>query len=101
MRTEYLRRVKLLRGMHRFLPTLLRQDGARIKEVPVRHRPRTRGQSKYGISNRLWHALADLFAVRWMLKRWVDRRVVEEVTPRRVGPPASADPRNDGSSSGP
>lgn len=97
-RTDFVRRVPMFDGMHRFLPTLLRQDGARIKEVPVRHRPRVRGESKYGISNRLWHALADLFAVRWMLKRWVDRRVVEEVTPHPRRPLAGADRRDEDSS---
>jgi glycosyltransferase involved in cell wall biosynthesis len=69
MRTEYLRRVKLFRGMHRFLPTLLRLEGARVVEIPVAHRARRYGASKYGIRNRLWTGLADLAAVRWMQSR--------------------------------
>ena len=48
-------------------------------EIPVNHRPRLHGVAKYGIGNRLWRALADLFAVRWMQKRWIDRRLAEEV----------------------
>lgn len=80
-RTEALRRVPVFKGMHRFLPTLLRMEGARVKEVPVRHRPRRYGEAKYGIGNRLWRGLADLFAVRWMQSRWIDRGNVEEVTP--------------------
>ncbi|UCE86116.1 MAG: glycosyltransferase family 2 protein [Deltaproteobacteria bacterium] len=77
MRTEYLRRVKLYRGMHRFLPTLLRMEGARVTEVPVAHRPRRSGRSKYGIRNRLWSGLVDTFAVRWMQRRALRYRATE------------------------
>jgi len=69
MRTAYLRRVKLYRGMHRFLPTLLRMEGARVIELPVSHRPRRYGRSKYGIPGRLFEAVVDLLAVRWMQSR--------------------------------
>jgi dolichol-phosphate mannosyltransferase len=78
-RVEYLRAVPLLTGMHRFLPTLLAMAGARKTEIPVHHRPRLHGRPKYNISNRLWRALADLFAVRWMQRRWIDRRLSEEI----------------------
>ena len=78
MRARHARRVQWFDGMHRFLPTLLRMEGARVTEVPVSHRPRLRGVSKYGIHNRLWRALADLFAVRWMQRRWIDRRAAAE-----------------------
>lgn len=78
-KTEYLRRVPMFTGMHRFLPTLLRMAGARVTEIPVNHRPRLHGQAKYGIGNRMWRALADLFAVRWMQKRWIDQRLSEEI----------------------
>jgi glycosyltransferase involved in cell wall biosynthesis len=69
MRAPFVKRVKLYRGLHRFLPTLLRLEGARLAELPVNHRPRRAGVSKYGIGNRLFVALADLMAVRWMMKR--------------------------------
>lgn len=78
-RTEYLLRIPVFTGMHRFLPTLLKMAGARVTEIPVNHRPRLHGQPKYNISNRLWRALADLFAVRWMQKRWIDRSLAEEI----------------------
>ena len=55
--------------MHRFLPALYQRTGARVISVPVRHRPRTRGQSKYGIGNRLWVGIVDLFGVRWLIRR--------------------------------
>lgn len=82
-RRELTRDLPLFNGMHRFLPTLLRLQGGRIREIPVRHRPRIHGESKYGINNRLWVGMADLLAVRWMLKRWIDRRASSEVTPDR------------------
>lgn len=77
MRASFLRRVTLYRGMHRFLPTLLRMEGARVVELPVSHRPRLRGRSKYGIANRLFVGLADVFAVRWMQSRRLDYRLRE------------------------
>jgi hypothetical protein len=55
--------------MHRFLPTLVRMRGGRVVEVPVRHRPRRFGATKYGMWNRVFRALADALAVRWMQRR--------------------------------
>ena len=55
--------------MHRFLPALYQRDGAVVLSVPVRHRARTRGVSKYGIHNRLWVGIVDMFAVRWLIRR--------------------------------
>jgi glycosyltransferase involved in cell wall biosynthesis len=69
IRSAYLRRVKLFRGMHRFLPTLLRMEGAAVTEIPVSHRPRRHGDSKYGIGNRAFVGFVDVLAVRWMRSR--------------------------------
>ena len=55
--------------MHRFLPALFQRAGARVISIGVRHRPRTRGPSKYGIANRPWVGILDLFGVRWLLRR--------------------------------
>lgn len=55
--------------MHRFLPALYQRAGARVISVPVRHRPRTSGVSKYGLGNRLWVGIVDLFGVRWLILR--------------------------------
>jgi len=55
--------------MHRFLPALFQRAGARVISVPVRHRARTRGTSKYGLHNRLWVGIVDLFGVRWLIRR--------------------------------
>jgi dolichol-phosphate mannosyltransferase len=78
-RAEVLRRIPVWKGMHRFLPTLLRMEGARIAEVEVRHRPRRFGEPKYNIRNRIWRASADLLGVRWLQARWIDRRLAQEV----------------------
>jgi len=69
---EFLLKLKLFDGLHRFLPTLLKLEGAKVIEVPVRHRERRFGKSKYHLFNRLIGPLLDLFAVRWMQKRHID-----------------------------
>jgi glycosyltransferase involved in cell wall biosynthesis len=76
-RAECARGLKLFEGMHRFLPTLFRLDGFTVAEVPVNHRPRKLGKSKYGVFNRLFKALRDLFAVRWMQRRWLRYKIKE------------------------
>ncbi len=58
-------------GMHRFLPTLLRQRGYIVGEHPVSHRPRAFGQSKYGTWGRACRGVFDVCAVRWMGKRLI------------------------------
>jgi len=77
-RRECLAEIKLFTGMHRFLPTLLRIEGHSVIQLPVNHRPRRRGASKYGVWNRAFRALADLLAVRWMKKRRLDYEVVRD-----------------------
>ncbi len=75
-RRECLSHIKLHTGMHRFFPTLLRIEGYRVVQVPVRHRERRAGRSKYGIRNRAFRAFADLLVVRWMKKRRLGYEVV-------------------------
>lgn len=55
--------------MHRFLPALFLRAGAPTTSVAVSHRPRLGGKSKYGIGNRLWVGIVDLFGVRWLIRR--------------------------------
>ena len=71
-------RVTLYTGMHRFLPTLVRMRGYKVIEMPVNHRARQFGVSKYGAMNRAFRGLADCLAVRWMSKRMLDYKVREE-----------------------
>jgi glycosyltransferase involved in cell wall biosynthesis len=75
-RRESLGNLKLYTGLHRFLPTLLRMDGHTVTQIPVSHRPRKAGESKYGVSNRALRAFIDLLAVRWMKKRRLGYEVV-------------------------
>jgi dolichol-phosphate mannosyltransferase len=81
MRARDLARIKLFRGGHRFLPSLLAMEGARIVELPVRHRARRHGSSKYGIGGRLGAVWLDLLAVAWMKQR-TDRVEVKELSRR-------------------
>jgi len=78
-RRECLRELVLYKGFHRFIPTLLRMRGFRVLEVPVNHRPRRFGQSKYGIGNRAVRAFVDLLVVRWMKDRLLRYEVAEQV----------------------
>src|SRR5690349_11808914 len=75
VKREAIDHVQLFTGMHRFLPTLVRYAGYRVIEMPVNHRPRQFGQSKYGAMNRAFRGLADCFAVRWMGQRMLRYRV--------------------------
>ncbi|MEA2462386.1 MAG: hypothetical protein QOJ98_133, partial [Acidobacteriota bacterium] len=78
VKKEAVDRVRLFTGMHRFLPTLVRYAGYKVIEMPVNHRPRQFGVSKYGAMNRAFRGLADCFAVRWMGKRMLHYDVHEE-----------------------
>jgi glycosyltransferase involved in cell wall biosynthesis len=77
MKTVYLKKIKMYKGMHRFLPTLMKMQGATVVEVPVSHRPRTKGASKYGTWDRAISGLRDLLAVRWMQDRNISYKIKE------------------------
>ncbi|HQP31047.1 MAG TPA: glycosyltransferase, partial [Deltaproteobacteria bacterium] len=77
MRATYLKRIKMFKGMHRFLPTLMKLEGARVIEVPVSHRPRIAGVTKYGTWERAFGGLRDLLAVRWMKDRFIRYEIGE------------------------
>ena len=55
--------------MHRFLPALVLREGGVVRSVPVNHRPRRRGVSKYGVFDRLGVGIVDLFGVMWLRRR--------------------------------
>lgn len=63
------------KGMHRFIPALVKGAGYRLVEVPVNHRPRRFGKSKYGLGNRAWRATVDMFGVRWLLSRQLNYKI--------------------------
>ncbi len=74
-RREALEGIPLFNGAHRFLPALCQFRGARVVEVPVLHRPRRHGTSKYGVGNRLFRGIRDLFGVRWLKSRLLRHKV--------------------------
>lgn len=55
--------------MHRYLGALMMRQGGSVASVPVNHRPRTRGTSKYGVFDRLWVGITDLAGVMWLQRR--------------------------------
>jgi dolichol-phosphate mannosyltransferase len=65
--------------MHRFLPALMIRAGGLVRSVPVAHRPRERGHSKYGTWDRLVVGLADVRGVAWLIQRAVTAEVAEEL----------------------
>lgn len=75
MRRECRDALVLFYGMHRFIPALVKGAGYKLVEIPVNHRPRTAGVSKYGLGNRAIKATVDMFGVRWLLSRQVKFKV--------------------------
>ena len=69
MRRECIGALLPFKGMHRFIPALVKGAGYRLVEIPVNHRPRKFGQSKYSLGNRAIRATIDMFGVRWLLSR--------------------------------
>ena len=69
MRRECREALLPFHGMHRFIPALIKGLGYKITEIPVNHRPRQSGVSKYHFGNRALRATVDMFGVRWLLGR--------------------------------
>jgi glycosyltransferase involved in cell wall biosynthesis len=78
MRRECVGALVPFKGMHRFIPALLKGAEYRLVEIPVNHRPRRFGQTKYGLGNRAVRATIDMFGVRWLLSRRLDYKIREE-----------------------
>ena len=64
--------------MHRYVPALIQSMGGEMLVHPVNHRPRMAGVSNYGVWNRLWVGLVDVFGVRWLQHR-AKRIVIQEI----------------------
>jgi dolichol-phosphate mannosyltransferase len=78
---ELFLRLPFFDHLHRFLPALVRREGMEVLSLPVHHRPRHAGRSKYGLHNRLWAGLVDLLGVVWLQHR-MQRPEVEAWRPR-------------------
>lgn len=81
MRRECRESLLPFNGMHRFIPALVGAMGYRVTEMPVNHRPRVHGTSKYGFGNRALRATLDMFGVRWLNSRRVRIRCKETAFP--------------------
>jgi glycosyltransferase involved in cell wall biosynthesis len=79
MRRECISALLPFKGMHRFIPALVKGAGYRLVEIPVNHRPRKFGNSKYGLGNRALRATIDMFGVRWLLSRRLNYKVREKM----------------------
>jgi dolichol-phosphate mannosyltransferase len=78
-RRECAAKLKLYRGLHRFIPTLLKMEGCTVTEIPVSNNPRLHGESKYGVWNRLFKSFRDLLAIRWMQSRLLGYEIATEL----------------------
>lgn len=72
-------RLPIFNNMHRYFPALFKSIGINVLQVPVNHRPRIKGKSKYGIHNRLWVGIPDLLGVMWLLRRTYQAKVKNEL----------------------
>jgi len=81
-RRECVNKLKLYRGLHRFIPTLLKMEGFTVVEIPVSNNPRVHGESKYGVWNRLFKSFRDLLAIRWMKSRVLGYQIATELENR-------------------
>jgi dolichol-phosphate mannosyltransferase len=79
-RRDALTSIKMYRGMHRFLPALFKIEGFRVKEIPVNHRERSKGSTKYHFFNRSFGPIVDMFVVNWMRHRSLNPQIREEIT---------------------
>jgi len=77
MRRDCIAALVPFKGMHRFIPALVKGAGYSLVEIPVNHRPRRFGQSKYGLGNRALGATIDMFGVRWLLSRRLNYKLRE------------------------
>jgi dolichol-phosphate mannosyltransferase len=68
--------------MHRFLPALVLREGGTVRSLPVNHRPRERGVSKYGVLDRLAVGIADLVGVMWLRRRQTLPALLDEEASR-------------------
>ena len=86
---ECVAKLKLYRGLHRFIPTLLKMEGYTVTEIPVTNNPRLHGESKYGVWNRLFKSFRDLLAIRWMKSRLLG---YTKWAPSLIDPPRRLNP---------
>lgn len=89
-------------GLHRFLPTLAQMAGHSVVEIPVNHRARKHGSSKYGVWNRLFRGIRDVRAIQWMQDRRMTYRAERVASGGSAGPQSGAQtgPQSGGATAG-
>jgi dolichol-phosphate mannosyltransferase len=80
-------RLPMFHGSHRFFGPLLIREGCRIVQMPVTHRPRTRGKSNYHFGNRSIRVVVDLLGVAWLMRRPACYQLAEPA--KGIGGPAT------------
>ncbi len=76
---ECVENIRFFKGMHRFMPTLIKMEGFNVTEISISTNPRFSGKTNYGVWNRLFASFYDLLAVRWMKKRLIRFKVAETI----------------------
>ena len=71
IRKQHVRFLIPFNGLHRYIPAIFERVGLKFAEIPVRHRPRKTGVSKYTINGRAFRGLIDLLGVRWIMSRMI------------------------------
>ncbi len=77
IRTEMAKKIPMFSGLHRFLPAMILLQNGKVKQTPVNHFPRTAGESKFNMWNRLLGPLSDCFAYLWMKRKYINYQVKE------------------------
>ena len=77
IRTEMAKKIPMFSGLHRFLPAMILLQNGKVKQTPVSHFPRTAGESKFNMWNRLLGPLSDCFAYLWMKRKYINYQVKE------------------------
>ena len=77
LKTSYAQKIPFFKGMHRFMPALIKLQNGKVKEVPVSHYPRYAGTSKYHLWNRLVGPFFDILAFRWMRNRYISYKIAD------------------------
>ncbi len=77
IKTEVSKNIPMFKGLHRFLPAMIKLQNKTVFQVPVRHYPRLVGKSKFGFYNRAFVTLMDCFAYLWIKKKYINYQIMK------------------------
>ncbi len=78
IKADYAKRIPMFKGLHRFLPAMILLQEGKIKQVPIRHYPRTAGKAKFHVLNRLIGPFIDCFAYLWMKHNYINYKIASK-----------------------